>query len=163
MTTTARVLSNRVTISVGAAAILTLLPSYIHSQYITGPIVNAVLLISAMYLGSTEAILLGFLPSLAALVSGLLPLALAPVIPFIMVSNSIYVYVYSKTAKWGIVSVAAASIAKYAFLSSVTYMYFSHLLPTKLLPVAQQMMSYPQLLTAVIGGLIAFSVNKFRR
>ncbi|HCP60545.1 MAG TPA: iron hydrogenase, partial [Dehalococcoidia bacterium] len=57
------------------------------SQFITGPIVNATLLIAVALLGMRDGILIGLIPSTIALATGLLPAVLAPMIPFIIVGN----------------------------------------------------------------------------
>ena len=55
---------------------------------------NAVLIIAAVLLSPFEAVLIGLVPSAVALSSGLLPLALAPMVPFIMIGNAILVGVF---------------------------------------------------------------------
>ncbi len=143
----------------GALAVLIVVPAVSHNQYVTGPIVNATLLLTALTVGLSEAILLGLVPSLIALLFGLLPLPLAPVIPFIMVSNSVYTYMYTRLQHRTVLAISVASVAKFAFLSLITTVYFSHILPAKVVPSVQAMMSYPQLLTALIGGLIAGGIK----
>ncbi len=140
-----------------------------HFQPITGPIVNACLFIATAMLGAQAGIMLGLLPSLIALSVGTLPAPLAPMIPFIMASNAIMVVVFawcqtsvrhmSDTTKFGI-AVIIASVLKFLFLFSTSYIVI-HLIAQK--PIAQkaaQMMSWPQLTTALLGGLIAFAVLK---
>ncbi len=128
-----------------------------HFQPITGPIVNACLFIATALFGTQAGIMLGLLPSLIALSVGTLPAPLAPMIPFIMVSNTILVVVFSyfkqKNFFLGIIS---ASILKFLFLFSTSYIVI-HLIAQK--PIAQKaasMMSWPQLATALLGGLIAY-------
>ncbi len=145
------------------------LPSIIHQQAITGPLVNAVLLLSTVWLGSSDAIIIGLFPSVVALSRGLLPLPLAPVVPFIMLANSLYILVFSKVinkAKKGCVfknfslAVASASVVKFIFLFFVSQKLLPTLLPQKFVTPASQMMSWPQLATALLGGLIAYAVLK---
>ncbi len=71
-------------VKVGAFAIflaIAIFAPLLKQQFITGPIVNAVLFISTAYLGITAGILVGFLPSLFAGSVGLLPIPLLPMIP----------------------------------------------------------------------------------
>ncbi len=137
-----------------------------HFQPITGPIVNACLFIATALLDTQAGIMLGLLPSLIALSVGTLPAPLAPMIPFIMVSNAIMVVTFawcqtsvrhmSDTVKFG-VGIVLASVLKFLFLFSTSYIVI-HLIAQK--PIAQkaaQMMSWPQLATALLGGLIAFA------
>jgi hypothetical protein len=65
----------------------------IHSQWITGPIVNVALILSVFLIGVRGAVLIGLLPSTIGLGSGLLPAVLAPMIPFIIISNIILVLI----------------------------------------------------------------------
>lgn len=128
-----------------------------HFQPITGPIVNACLFISVSVLGFQAGLMLGLLPSLVALSFGTLPLALAPMIPFIMASNAILVVVFNYFKNHNFtIGVVSGSILKFLFLFSSSYGVV-HLIAQK--PIAQkvaQMMSWPQLITALLGGAMAF-------
>lgn len=129
-----------------------------HFQPITGPIVNACLFIATAILGVQAGIMLGLLPSLVALSVGTLPTPLAPMVPFIMASNAIMVVAFSYfKQKHFAVGVISASILKFLFLFSTSYIVI-HLIAQK--PIAQKasvMMSWPQLTTALLGGLLAFA------
>jgi len=128
-----------------------------HIQWLTGPIVNAMLFIAVVLLGSQNAILLAILPSPIALGVGLLPAPLAPMIPFIMISNVIMIlgfhYLRDKNFWLG---VGVASILKFIFLWSTSYLVIDLLLKKELAIQISQIMSWPQLYTALIGGLIAY-------
>lgn len=145
---------------VGLMAVAAIVPHYVHNQFITGPIVNAALFTAAIILGAGNAILIGLVPSVVALVSGLLPLPLAPMVPFIMISNAILVLAFSYFRKINFGSgVVMASLVKYAFLYAtsiiVVNLISNHSLAAK---AAAQMMAWPQIVTALVGGLIAFGV-----
>jgi len=82
----------------------------IHNQIITGSIVNATLFVAATTLGLEGAILIALLPSLFALAAGTLPMPLAPLIPFIMLSNILLILIFSSFTKinyWFRAAVAA--------------------------------------------------------
>ncbi|MDO8524282.1 MAG: hypothetical protein Q7R99_01475 [bacterium] len=146
-----------------------------HFQPITGPIVNACLFIATAILGVQAGIMLGLLPSLVALSVGTLPAPLAPMVPFIMASNAIMVVVFAEATEWlrrtkplggfqnsfrFFTGVILASVLKFLFLFSTSYIVI-HLIAQK--PIAQKasvMMSWPQLTTALLGGLLAFAVLK---
>lgn len=133
------------------------LPSIIHQQAITGPLVNAILLIATMVLGSSAALTIGLIPSVVALSRGLLPLALAPIVPFIMLSNAVYVMIFSGVEKKNFTTaVIVASVSKFALLYFVSQYLLTALLPQKFLSNASAMFSWPQLITALTGGLIAY-------
>lgn len=127
-----------------------------HNQAITGPIVNAVLFISVFVVGISGSVLIAFVPSVIALSTGLLSLVLAPMIPFIMMGNIILVlsfaFLKDKNYWLGMVS---ASFLKFIFLFSV-----SSIISSKLVIA----MSWPQLITALAGGVIAyFSLRAIKR
>lgn len=102
---------------VGLMAVASILPRFIHNQFITGPIINATLFLGAVTLGTGNAILVGLVPSVVALSSGLLPMPLAPMVPFIMISNAVLIIVFNWMRKihFGAGAIAA-SLVKYAFL-----------------------------------------------
>lgn len=137
------------------------LPSLIHQQAITGPLINAILLIATVKLSTSSAITIGLIPSVVALSRGLLPLALAPVVPFIMLANALYVVLFSKVKERTFTgAVVLAATGKFALLYFVSQLLLANLLPQKFLTPASQMMSWPQLVTALAGGLIAAIVLK---
>ncbi len=72
-------------------SVITIAPLF-HFQPVTGPIVNAILFIAVSLLGIEYALLIGLIPSVIALSTGLLPAILAPMIPFIMLSNCDFNY-----------------------------------------------------------------------
>jgi len=129
-----------------------------HNQFITGSIVNATLLIAVASLGMRDALLIGLLPSSIALASGLLSPVLAPMIPFIIVGNAILVitfgYLRNKNYWLGLVS---GSILKFAFLFGTSSIVINLLANQKVAANVAVMMSWPQLVTALAGGLIAYS------
>ncbi len=153
------------------ASIATVVPFYIHFQWITGPLVNAILIIVLFLLGIRSALVLCFVPSLMALIGGLLPVVLAPVVPFIMLGNVILIlsieWVYNNIRNqyrgyW--LGLALGASLKFLFLF-LSVNIVSRLLIKKELAVAvARMMSWPQLATALTGGLIAWVIlRKLKR
>ena len=141
--------------------IIITVPAFIHNQFITGPVVNALLIITCVLVGPMEAVILGIFPSTVALSSGLLPLPLAPAVPFIIASNAIYVavfhYINKKNFSAGILS---ASIIKYIFLTGSAALITGLLIDGTLTQKILIMLGWPQLLTALAGGIIAFAAIK---
>jgi hypothetical protein len=129
----------------------------LHNQFVVGPIVNATLLIATVLLGVRGGILIGLIPSTIALSTGLLPAVLAPMIPFIIVGNAILVvtfgYLRDKNYWLALVS---GSILKFAFLFGTSGIVISLLLNQKIASSVAMMMSWPQLATALAGGLVAY-------
>jgi len=147
---------------IGLILVASILPRFVHNQFITGPIINATLFLAAGTMGIGPAILIGLVPSVVALSSGLLPAPLAPMVPFIMISNAILILVFAYVKKINFGGGAiAASFAKYAFLyltvTFVTRLISNHSIATK---AAATMMAWPQLVTALIGAMIAFGILK---
>ncbi len=128
-------------------------------QSVTGPVVNAVLFLATFYIGIKNAVWLAIFPSFIALLSGILPLVMAPLIPFIIISNIILIFTFNyfyKSNFWlGIVS---ASFAKFIFLSIVSItlsnLFFNNFNVNQVVAI----FGWHQLLTALVGGLIAFTV-----
>ena len=141
---------------VSLVAVASLAPLFLH-QAATGPVINATLFISVVLLGPQRAILIGIFPSLIALSTGLLPAVLAPMIPFIITGNILLVLVFSYLRKknyWR--AMVVASILKFVFLFGTSSIVIDLLLNKEIAPKVAMIMSYPQLLTALSGGLIAF-------
>lgn len=147
---------------IGLMAMAIVLPRFIHNQFITGPIVNATLFLGTYYLGNGPAILVGLVPSVVALSSGLLPLPLAPMVPFIMISNAILIIVFNWARKINFgAGVIVSSLAKYLFLYLTASFVISKIMPATLASKATLvMMAWPQLVTALIGALITFGIIK---
>jgi hypothetical protein len=138
-----------------------LLPTLIHSQAITGPVVNATLFLATTLFSPHIAILIGLLPSLVALTTGLLPASLAPMILFIMTGNTILIlvfYYFQKKNFW--LGITLASLLKFLFLFSTSSLVIGLLLKKELAKNVALMMSWPQFLTALAGGVITYFILK---
>jgi hypothetical protein len=129
----------------------------LRQQLITGSIVNAMLLISLILLGRTAAILIGFLPSVISLLLGFLPLVLAPFLPFIIAGNIILVLVVESLRKknyW--LAMVSGGFLKFIFLAVSSSIIINLFIKS---PIAKQlafMMSWPQMFTAIFGGVLAY-------
>jgi hypothetical protein len=144
-----------------ALAICLVVPAFFHNPWVTGPLINATLLVAAVLVGPTEAVLLGLMPSTIALLAGLLPLPLAPMVPFIMIGNAVFVMVFhSLKTKNIFAALGVAAFLKFAFLHGSVVFLVSRLLDSGLTAKLAVMMSWPQLVTAIIGGAIAYPIVK---
>jgi len=166
--TLAKVNVQAMTQFVGLAGLATALPFFIHLQWLTGPIVNAILILVLFLVGVRSALVVALVPSLMALSGGLLPAVLAPVVPFIMISNAILVlsvdWFYNQVKDSGRgywAGVLVGAILKFAFLYLSVGWITKLLLKQELAVKVAQMMSWPQLATAILGGLIAFIILKW--
>jgi len=123
-------------------------------QYVTGSAVNFVLIIAAYVLGVWGGVAIGCLTPWIALIAGQMPFVYMP--PFIMIGNSVLVISFGmlKRFKLGgmIAGIIVGALLKFAFLSfAVRYL-------VKAPPKLVAMMSLPQLITALIGGVLALIV-----
>jgi len=129
---------------------------YFSNQFVTGSIVNAMLFVAVSTLGIESAFLLCLVPSLISIYTGLLPLTIAPMVPFIMMGNALLVLVFSKVKARGFwFGAILASLTKFGFI------YFAGMIlaGSVLSGISKNIMlmiSWPQLATAIAGATIAF-------
>ena len=154
------------------AGTATALPFFIHLQWVTGPIVNAILILTLFLVGIRSALVVCLIPSLMALSGGLLPAILAPVVPFIMIGNVILVLAIDyatgrqrtlNDAKNYWLGVVVGAGLKFVFLFASVNVIAKLLIKQELAVKVAQMMSWPQFATAVAGGMIAWVVLKWLR
>lgn len=146
-------------------SVLFLIPALVSNQAITGPLVNAALLLSLIYLGQDQALILAILPSTVALSSGLLPIVMAPMIPFIILSNIIYLKTFQVLSrkKSSILAIFVAAIFKSLFLTTIVFAIMRNLLSPTITDRLFNMMTWPQLWTATVGGALALLIKKYVR
>lgn len=151
----------------GLAAPALVLPFFVHWQWLTGPIVNAILVIALFLVGIRSALVLCLVPSMMALSGGLIPAVLAPIVPFIMLGNIIFViaidrscaYIRNeKKAYW--VGLFVGAFLKFIFLFFSVNVIAKLLIKQELVLKVAQMLSWPQLATALSGGMLAWLVLK---
>lgn len=140
---------------------LAVLAPLLKQQFLTGTIVNALLFLSVVSLGIRGALLLAICPSVFAFYIGLLAPAMAPFIPLIVLSNMALVLVFNLLKKnnfW--LGMVSAAVLKFIFLAGASS-FLAHLFIKKeaILPILT-MLSWPQLFTALAGGLLAYLVLK---
>ncbi len=142
-------------------------------QLITGTIINFLLITTLALFGLSQATFLGMITPLAAAASGVLPLPLLLMLPFITMANLIYVTSFNfldqfKTSN-KYLSVSISAILKSGFLLAVVTLLASY--PVTILaggkpllvnipPLLITMMKWPQLITALLGGYLAVSFRK---
>jgi len=140
-----------------------------HPQILVGVLVNAMLIIGATYLKGHKLLPLILLPSLGVLTAGVIfgtyTIFLLYMIPLIWVGNAIYVYVYKhfnmnqNRLKNNFFGIGVASIVKAAFLFGFAFL----LVQLSILPaVFLTAMGVLQLVTALIGGVVAIGIVKGR-
>jgi hypothetical protein len=162
-----------VTRLVGLMALGLAIPAIGLPQWLTGPLVNALLLLTVEWVGVNQAILVGMVTPLSAAMSGVLPLPLLAMIPFIAMGNATLVSVYGALRarnRW--LALGGGAVLKFALLATVVTLLVARPLSVVIagqaqplaLPVAiVEMMRWPQLATALAGGLIAFGATALAR
>lgn len=119
-------------------------------QYITGPAINAMLVVSTLALGPVGAAFIGMLTPVIAFMRGILPPVLAPAIPFIVLGNWAIIFVFAAFRRSNqYLAVILGALAKYLVLAGAVTFFLA--VP----PPVAQMLQLPQLLTALVGGVAA--------
>lgn len=132
------------------------------NQFLVGPIVNSILILTAFVCGTWWGIGVGVLTPVIAWLVGQLPGPMAPFIPFIMIGNALFVIFFGilkDQQKWGkYIGLILGSFVKFLFLSfsaAKLITVFNIGLPAKVANKLVIIMGIPQLITALIGGVIA--------
>lgn len=137
------------------AGIAVIMP-FFNNQLLTGPIVNAIFFISVVLFGVNKAIFIALIPSIVSLSVGLLPLLIFPIVPFIIIGNIIQIFVFNIFKKKFWVGVVLASVLKSLFIFTSGTVIFNLILKKDLAPAISLIFSWPQLLAALTGGIIAY-------
>ena len=175
-------------------SVLVLVSPLVFSQPITGSFVNAALFLSAAFFGfRRESFLIATVPSLVAVSTGQLPIALAPVVPFIMAGNLLLVFLadrgfrngfshpsphkaaelpsergagdtFSVTSRSYVTTTVVTAVAKSALLFVVGFLFSVTLFRgTPLAGTVLTVFGWLQLATALVGAAIAFGVLRILR
>lgn len=135
---------------------------YFGNQFVTGTVVNATLFIATAMLGCSCGLMIAIIPSAVALAVGLLPPVLAPMLPFIILGNALLVIVFGGLMKKGNywLRMTAAGVLKFALIYASGLLVIRLIVDGTVAAGAASMMSWPQLVTAVGGGILAFGILK---
>jgi riboflavin transporter FmnP len=134
-----------------------------NSNFVVGPLVNACLLISTASVGLWSGSLIAVIAPFAAFLTGAAtPL---PFVPFIAAGNFLLVVCFFSIKKNYYIGTLVGAFAKFGFLT-VSINFFLNMfqddlnIPQGAAKNLSTMFSYPQLITALLGGTIALSVIK---
>lgn len=142
-------------------------------QLVTGSCVNAILAVSALVGGLSSGIIVALISPVLAFVLGIAPQILT--VPAIMVGNTVYVVLLSLLADGTgkqlvrqAVAWVAAAVAKFAVLYAIVgwlicgvlseSLRASGALKAPMLKALPATFSWPQLVTALIGGAVALLI-----
>jgi len=130
------------------------------STFLIGSLVNTCLLVAVETVGVRLALIIVIIAPIVACFQQLLPLPIF-IIPVVL-GNAIYIGVFSIGIRWNSwLRIGVATISKTVFM----YAAFSWLLTliaisAKLATGLMLVMSWPQLVTGVVGGILASIINK---
>ena len=146
-------ISNRITRTALLLA-LAIAVQQLKIQWLTGPAINAILLLAVAYVDVYAAAAIGAATPVLALLNGIMPLAVA--VPFIIMANMIYVMSFSwQFRKNMMVAVAFAAIMKYLVLAGAVGFII------EVPPRVAYALTTAQLFTAVTGGVIAMVIIRY--
>lgn len=139
-------------------------------QIVTGSCVNAVLAVAALFVGLGGGLTVAFLSPLCAYLLGIAPNLVA--VPAIMAGNAVFVLLLKLIAGNGkilwknVTAWLAAAVAKFATLYILVVVLIcgplsgslleAGLMKKPMIAVMTASFSWPQLVTALIGGALAF-------
>lgn len=132
-------------------------------QFVTGSCVNAVLAVAVLTCGITSGLTVALLSPFMAFVLGIGP-ALIYIVPAIAVGNTVFVLLlylfYSKKIWTQVAALFVAAVTKFIVLFSLVAVLLCNILPLKPMQIKtfQAMFSWPQLVTALIGGALALAI-----
>lgn len=123
-------------------------------QWLTGPAVNAILILATGYSGLLGGIIIGLFTPIMAFLQGIMPLAIA--VPFIMGGNALLCLGYYWARKVNdVVGITIGAILKFSFMT------FAVNFIIQVPPKVAQALSFPQLVTALTGGVIAIIILRY--
>ena len=133
-------------------------PLILQEQWIAGPIVNALLIATALRIGAKQAFLLAIIPSATALAAGTLPFVLAPTIPVIIIGNILLISGIQILKTKPLFGVLLGAIVKFMWLTIAAQWILQFFLLESVLGKVATILSWPQLATAIIGGFFTIGL-----
>ena len=129
-------------------------------QFVTGSCVNAVLALSVLFSGLHSGLVVALCSPWLAFLLGIAPQPF--VVPAIMLGNMLYVVLlsglYGKHILYQVIAWIVAAVCKFGILYLTVSKFLAPLLPAPKAPQIIAMFSWPQLITALIGGAVALLV-----
>jgi len=147
-----------------------------QNQFIVGPIINAILFWMALRVGIANALFIAVIPSMIALFRGMLPIQATTIIPFIILGNCVMILVFSLVGtRYGVFGEHGSMLSGHSRVFGTRYGAYLQIILAALaktlviaLPAffilnlpstVSFMMSWPQLITAFVGGTIVIFIN----
>ncbi len=136
------------------------LPLIIPNQAITGVIVNGILVFSSLTFGLRRTSFVALLPSLAGVLSGIIPMAMLPMVPFIILGNLALVGIVCGLKRYEWQSVLIGAVVKCALLFFTAKVMVSYFIAGEVGNNILVVMGVNQLYTALTGGALAILLRK---
>ena len=144
---------NNEAVTIGLLILLAALSPLLRFQLLTGTIVNGVLIFSVARFGVKKALIMAAVPSVFACFFGFLPQAFYPAVLFIIASNVVLIFVFYAFSRYNYwVGVGVGAFLKFVCLFGTLFFLF---------PKALLIASYLQIVTALLGGSIAWCVSRW--
>lgn len=125
-------------------------------QYVTGIGINTVLITAVGVCGLPWAAAIGFMTPMLAVLLGVQPPATFVLVPFIIAGNVIYVILFRVLRRCNdYIAIVAAAVAKFILLYVA-----ANIIINKLPAPIKLAFSFPQLITAAVGGATALIILK---
>lgn len=134
-----------------------------NNNFIVGPLVNACLLVSTALAGVWSGIIISVVSPFSSLINNHAPVAAAllPFAPFVAAGNAIFVLsFYLLRKKSAAAGIGIGAVLKFAFLYFAIRLFLRMFEFSKFAKVLTALFSWPQLITALLGGVIALAVIK---
>lgn len=135
----------------------------VFNQVVVGPLVNTVIITTVLICDIKYGVLVSILTPIMAALTGQLLTPMVPFVPFIMIGNAVLAVVLGLLAKYiktygvyaGIVLGAILKTLVLSFSAKHLIIAFSLKIPKPIAAKLAIMMSTPQLISAIAGGIIA--------
>jgi hypothetical protein len=130
------------------------------STFLIGSLVNACLLVAVETVGIRLALVIAIITPITAYLQQLLPLPIF-ILP-VALGNAIYIGMFFIGKRWNLwLGIALAAVSKMLFMyASFTWLLTLIAIPVKLATGLLLVMSWPQLVTGVIGGSVAVIIKR---
>ncbi len=131
------------------------------NNFIVGPLVNACLVVSTAMLGIWGGLIVSVVSPFTSLINNHAPVAAAllPFAPFVAVGNFLMVLGYYLLRKKSqIAGVVTGAVLKFAFLWCAIVVFLRIFTFPKFAQALLKLFTWPQLITALIGGAVAILV-----
>lgn len=147
------------TVMVQSLRLVIPLPFFL-STFIIGSLVNSCLLVAAVINGRNSAFLIAVAAPIIAFFQQMLPLPIL-IVP-VAIGNILYIWLFLKLIRWRrwqCISISAIGKAAFMFGTFSGLMLLVDL-PPQIAAGLIFVMSWPQLVTAAIGGVLALEITK---